>query len=256
MKIGKRPFSGLPFLDFDAMEHPLEDTQHDILHKALAMHGFTDRDLPGDPARFGLFLQRSLGLDPTAYHGIPSYEPKATLPGGLTRHVFPYAYGTVNIWTLATPVGLAVIDTGCTPAQFAEATEGTEPAAVFITHDHGDHNGGLSAARCPVYGEGRLHAPSEWGGWHVHPVDLAGHTAHSRGYVFARPGDTLFFTGDALFAGSIGNTPCDPASAIRRLRHALASLPDDTVICPGHGPATTKELEEKFNPFLTGKPGA
>ncbi len=238
------------------METELEDDQNDILRKALAMNGLTERDLPGDPACFGLFLQRALGLDPTAYYGLASYEPSVELPTGLTRHAFPYTYGSVNIWTLATPQGMAVVDTGCAPGQFAEATRGNRPAAVFITHEHGDHNGGLSAVSCPVYGEGRLAPPSEWGGWKLASVDLAGHTAHSRGYVFSRPGQTLFFTGDALFAGSIGNAPCDPPAAIRRIRRALADLPGDTVICPGHGPATTKTLEEKFNPFLAAKANA
>lgn len=232
------------------MELELEDTQSDILHKALTMHGMTEEDLPGDPARFSLFLQRALQLDPGAYYAVPSYEPRIELPEGLCRHAFPYAYGTVNVWTLQTPMGLAVIDTGCTPDQFLEAVHDKQPDAVFLTHDHGDHSGGLPAAACPVYGEGHLTPPAAWGGWIINTVNLAGHTAHSLGFIFTKPESTLFFTGDALFAGSIGNAPYHPDEAIGRIRLALENLPSDTIICPGHGPATTKALEKKFNPFL------
>jgi len=60
-------------------------------------------------------------------------------------------------------------------------------------------------------------------------------------------GGRLALTGDTLFAGSVGRG-ADPA-AVRTL---LESLPDDTVVLPGHGPATTIGRERAGNPFLVG----
>lgn len=85
-----------------------------------------------------------------------------------------------------------------------------------------------------------------------------GHTpGHTPGSVTFRSGadnvDALF-TGDLLFAGSIGRTDLpggDHATILKSLARTL-SLPDVTVVLPGHGPTTTIGDERQTNPFLTG----
>ena len=62
------------------------------------------------------------------------------------------------------------------------------------------------------------------------------------------------FAGDTLFAGSIGRTDLwggDMDAIIRSIRGRLLTLPDETVVVPGHGPATTIGRERRTNPFLT-----
>jgi len=85
-----------------------------------------------------------------------------------------------------------------------------------------------------------------------------GHTpGHTPGSVTFRSGhDDLdaLFTGDLLFAGSIGRTDLpggDHATILRSLARTL-TLPDATVVLPGHGPTTTIGDERTTNPFLTG----
>jgi len=74
------------------------------------------------------------------------------------------------------------------------------------------------------------------------------------------PGSVTFgsenglFTGDLLFAGSIGRTDLpggDHQAMLRSLARTL-TLPDDTLVLPGHGPQTTIGAERRTNPFLTG----
>jgi hydroxyacylglutathione hydrolase len=85
-----------------------------------------------------------------------------------------------------------------------------------------------------------------------------GHTpGHTRGSVTFRSGgenlDALF-TGDLLFAGSIGRTDL-PGGDYQQILHSLArtlTLPDATNVLPGHGPQTTIGDERRTNPFLTG----
>ena len=80
---------------------------------------------------------------------------------------------------------------------------------------------------------------------------------HTPGSVTFRSGqDDLdaLFTGDLLFAGSIGRTDLpggDHAAILRSLARTL-TLPDTTVVLPGHGPQTTIGDERSSNPFLTG----
>lgn len=65
--------------------------------------------------------------------------------------------------------------------------------------------------------------------------------------------DSVLFSGDTLFAGSIGRTdlPGGSLSAlVRSIREKLFSLPDEVVIYPGHGSSTTLGEEKKSNPFL------
>ena len=65
--------------------------------------------------------------------------------------------------------------------------------------------------------------------------------------------DGYVFTGDALFAGSIGRSDfanSDGPALIDGIRKKLLSLPDDTIVYSGHGPATTIGRERRMNPFL------
>ena len=230
----------------------LEDNQQDIIRKALASRGLSLADLPSDPADFDACLRQRLDLSPEAWHNLPHYEPRADLPPELERHEAPYPYGTVNIWTVDTPQGRIVVDAGCTPSDLRAAIGNRSVLAILITHEHGDHIGGLASGwkQSPVYGIGTSEPPAELGGWTVRTVSLAGHTPRARGYILQQGGITILFTGDALFAGSAGKIPGDPEAAIGRIRAALAGLPENALICPGHGPATTNGQEQRNNPFL------
>lgn len=66
-------------------------------------------------------------------------------------------------------------------------------------------------------------------------------------------GRTVVFCGDALFAYSIGRTDFPGGShekLISGIKNKLLTLPDDTLVYPGHGPSTTVGVERQHNPFL------
>lgn len=66
-------------------------------------------------------------------------------------------------------------------------------------------------------------------------------------------GDGVVFSGDALFAGSIGRSDLpggDMETLLSSIREQLLSLPDETVVYSGHGPETTIGAERAGNPFL------
>lgn len=76
---------------------------------------------------------------------------------------------------------------------------------------------------------------------------------HSPGGVSLVLGNAVF-TGDALFAGSIGRSDfgnSDGAALLAGIHQQLLTLPDDTVVLSGHGPSTTIGRERQLNPFLT-----
>lgn len=80
-----------------------------------------------------------------------------------------------------------------------------------------------------------------------------GHSPGSVVFVCERDGFVL--GGDVLFAGSIGRTDLwqgDYDTLIASIRRELLSLPDETVVYSGHGPATTVGAERRTNPFLQG----
>ncbi|MEO5874605.1 MAG: MBL fold metallo-hydrolase [Streptosporangiaceae bacterium] len=87
-----------------------------------------------------------------------------------------------------------------------------------------------------------------------------GHTPGS--VTFRTPYDDLqiMFSGDLLFAGSIGRTDLpggDHEAILRSLANVCLPLPDETVVLPGHGSQTTIGQERATNPYLTGlKPPA
>lgn len=145
--------------------------------------------------------------------------------------------------------------------------------AVCLTHGHSDHAGGLDVIlqhhRAPVY-LGRGDRPLL--GW-IPPADLMksadegqtvsvgrikvrfvltpGHTPGGICYRLERAGHDVCFVGDTLFAGSIGGS--NPASLyqahLESVRTRVLTLPPDTALLPGHGPATTVREELAHNPF-------
>jgi glyoxylase-like metal-dependent hydrolase (beta-lactamase superfamily II) len=79
-------------------------------------------------------------------------------------------------------------------------------------------------------------------------VDTSGHTPVGLSLIFPE----VVFTGDALFAGSVGGTSLEPdrVRQLENVRKNLFTLPGDTIVCPGHGPCSTIEIERRFNPFF------
>lgn len=81
---------------------------------------------------------------------------------------------------------------------------------------------------------------------------VPGHTAGSIAYYSEE--EKCVFSGDTLFAGGIGRTDLpggDHGTLLSSITDKLLALPGDTVVYPGHGPATTIAAERKSNPFLT-----
>jgi glyoxylase-like metal-dependent hydrolase (beta-lactamase superfamily II) len=147
--------------------------------------------------------------------------------------------------------------------EFVEA-QGLRLTTIFITHEHWDHVQALPAAAkyfgaqvvsaiadpAGVAGV-RVMTPGETvdvGDLTGRVVDTSGHTATGLSLIFPE----LVFSGDALFAGSVGGTttPEDHARQLDNIRRNLFTLPDDTIVCPGHGPCSTIGIERRFNPFF------
>jgi len=82
-------------------------------------------------------------------------------------------------------------------------------------------------------------------------VDTPGHTPGGMCFIV----DNCVFTGDTLFAGSIGRTDFaggDYNTIIMSIKLKLLCLPENTIVYPGHGPSSTIKTEKLSNPFLQG----
>lgn len=169
------------------------------------------------------------------------------------------------------------------------ATNDLTPVAALVTHGHIDHVGGIDGLSSPTV-QAYLH-PDDLD-MARHPgeqlrallgsdpfgrdavirtpfvdlvdddvLDLAGvsfrviHTpGHTPGHCcFHIEGEGLLFSGDQLFAGSIGRTDL-PGGSYPTLMASMANrilpLDEETDVLPGHGPTTTLARERRTNPFL------
>ncbi len=135
---------------------------------------------------------------------------------------------------------------------------------IFITHDHADHVAGLPEA-AKHFGATVISGTEEPGGYKVDrvvghgdevtvgkmtakTVDTSGHTPVALSLIF--PGTV--FSGDALFAGSVGGTssPETYEQQLENIRKNLFTLPGEYEVHTGHGPSTTIGIEREFNPFF------
>jgi len=184
-----------------------------------------------------------------------------------------------------------VIDPGGDAPEILSAIEGRVVEAVVLTHAHFDHLGAaeqvMLATGAPLLvheaDAGRVTSDAPHGtggaifgfdGCVAPPADRtlrdgdvieAGalrlavlHTpGHTEGGISllaedAAGGPAHLFSGDTLFAGSVGRTDFpggDGRVLARSIAGKLAPLPPDTVVHPGHGPETTIAREQRINPF-------
>ena len=158
--------------------------------------------------------------------------------------------------------------------------KGLVPAAILLTHAHFDHIGGIPALQAafpdlPVYmhdndlkviesplnqlppdypplaGQIRnLKSVGELTLDGITVIETPGHTPGGVCYFFAA--EKLLLAGDTLFAGSVGRTdlPGGDMATLMNSLTKLTTLPDDTLVIPGHGPHTTIAAEKRGNPFL------
>lgn len=259
----------------------LEDDFTYVLRKALAGHGLSPAEaarragleesrvmalIRGDfDAAVAATLAPVLGLNPAACAGHPGHAPQPCRLGGIRRLELPFEDGLVNVWLLGDGAQRVMIDTGfgAGDAFGALGSQGLPvPERVFITHAHRDHVGGLEDALkrgLPVHADGvpgtipmKAGDAVLCGPLVIRAVDLSGHANPTLGFVVQGLERPVLVTGDALFAGSIGGCP-SPAlyrHALSRIRAEMAGLADDTVLLPGHGPATSLGEERRGNPFL------
>ena len=83
--------------------------------------------------------------------------------------------------------------------------------------------------------------------------DVSGHNPGS--VLFYIPELEMAVVGDAIFKGSIGRTDLEDSHhdlLLMNIREQIFTLPDETTLLPGHGPATTVEFEKASNPFVRG----
>jgi glyoxylase-like metal-dependent hydrolase (beta-lactamase superfamily II) len=83
--------------------------------------------------------------------------------------------------------------------------------------------------------------------------DVSGHNPGS--VLFYIPDLKMAVVGDAIFRGSIGRTDLEGSDhelLLKNIREQIYTLPDETMLLPGHGPATTVEFEKANNPFVRG----
>ena len=183
-----------------------------------------------------------------------------------------------------------VVDPGLEPQRTINFLEknGLTPASLLITHGHSDHIGGNQALKdrwpdCPLvigrgdadkltdprsnlsaaFGANLVSPPAdvllddgqvyETAGFKLNVLEIPGHSSGHVVYHWADHSPQIVLVGDVIFAGSIGRTDFPDGSfedLAAGIHKKLFTLPDDTILYPGHGPSTTVGQEKQTNPFV------
>lgn len=190
------------------------------------------------------------------------------------------------VWDAGTGEGV-IIDPGADPSDIEEAAraEGVKVRYVLNTHGHFDHVGADGAMKAafgaPIaihpddtglmadahehgifFGVETARQPEpdillkdgqslEFGSLKLRVIHTPGHTKGGVSYYMKEEG--LLFTGDTLFAGSVGRTDFEGGSMdalMDSITRKLLTLGDKVKVLPGHGPSSTVGEERRTNPFL------
>lgn len=180
-----------------------------------------------------------------------------------------------------------VIDPGAESTKWIDELKqkGLRPVVILATHAHLDHVGAAADIQkehdaefhlhaqeeqvldtldwqCDLFGIPRIPKPRvtktlqddetlEAAGIKIHVIATPGHTPGSSSYHV--PELKRVFTGDTLFAGTIGRTDLpggDHDTLVASLEGLCRRLDDETIVLPGHGPATTIQQERTANPYF------
>ena len=266
---------------------PLEDTAADIVGKAQRGLAISDSQLAERAGvspdcvrklREGDLVEDTitavapvLGLDAPALIKLARGEwmPEEVAPiDGLAQFNTNYGDMTVNAYLVWDPASreAAVFDTGADCAEMLArgALEDLSFMLILLTHAHPDHIADLSKLRsgtgAPVYvpenepvtgatiiASGRNFAV---GALSIEARLTSGHSRGGLTYVVTGLARPVAIVGDSLFAASMGGGAVSYEDALRNNRERILTLPDETIVCPGHGPLTTVGKEKRENPFF------
>jgi len=138
---------------------------------------------------------------------------------------------------------------------------------LFLTHTHEDHVAAMGAVRerfpkvhlhtssrsAPPQHRNRANDFTHLGSLRLTNRDTPGHAEDGVTYIVGNwPDDAphVALVGDAIFAGSMGRGHQSWDLARQKVREQILTLPDETLLCPGHGPVTTVAEEKANNPFF------
>ncbi len=187
---------------------------------------------------------------------------------GLAMFTTWYGDMTVNAYLVWDPQTKEAVsfDTGatCQPMLDYLQQQGLNLKKIFITHTHMDHLADLetlqrqtqadsygSAAENPLGLKPLVHQDGfALGNLRIRVLGTSGHTPGGLSYFIQGLQKPLVIVGDALFAGSMGGAAYAYQEALRNNREKILALPEETVICPGHGPLSTVGEERAHNPFF------
>lgn len=268
----------------------LEDFYEDIIGKAMRGRRLSIGDLSAKSGVATSWIERllkgdfdevaaraiapNLALDPDALvaSGQKSWRPDPVELDGLAGFDTPWRDMRVNaylVWDPATRTA-AAFDTGAdaqTMIDFAKAHD-LAINAIYLTHTHGDHIADLDRlARAfdnpPVYVCAResVDGASLIDESHTAKIGTLklktrrtwGHSEGGQTYVISGLERPVAIVGDALFAGSMGGGIISYADALRTTREQIFTLPDNAIVCPGHGPMSSVGEERHHNPFFAGR---